>query len=758
MKLSLNWLKHHASWDWTVDELIAKLTMSGTEVENVRRTGLETDKIITAKVVSFVQHPNADRLSVCQVDDGQGKGLRQIVCGAKNFKAGDIVPLAIPGAEMPGGFKIKESKLRGELSQGMMCSASELGLAADSDGLLLLDPSTPLGKPFKEIVRGDTVLEIEVTPNRADLLSYRGVARELAALGATAIPVGVEDVAAQGAPAWSVASDDAALCPRYTLQVVEGVKVGPSPDWLRQKLEAIGLRPINNVVDITNYVLFETGQPLHAFDAAKLNGSTITARAAREGETFAALNGKTYPLAAGDLVIADAQGPVALAGVMGGEHSSVTEGTSTVVLESALFQPATVRRTSRRLGLISDSSYRFERGVDPAGIDLARRLAVQLLVEVAGGTKVSGVAETAPVSIPKVAVTLRSERVAKLLGTAVSDEEISRILSSLGLKSSAPGVWEIPSFRPDLTREVDLIEEVARVHGLERVPSRLPAGAAFTSGADRRRAWLASLKQALAGAGYQEWITGSLLPRKFQKDDSVVIRNPLNEDYAVMRGSLLDSMLPCLAHNIAHGTATVKAFEIGRVWKAAAGAEAESLHLTVLASGEERPAHWSEGAQPYGFFSLKGVVERLAGLGLDAPLEAASLPAAVLKEHGIKAPVYAATFVLPAEVKREPAKFKPVSSYPAVVRDLALIVDRATAQETVRKAILSAGIRELESVDFFDLFVDDSGRKLPAGKKSLAYSLTYRSAERTLEEKDVNQWQEKVLSRVREAAGAELRA
>ncbi|NJK90934.1 MAG: phenylalanine--tRNA ligase subunit beta [Blastochloris sp.] len=372
MKIVLSWLREYCAWTWSEEELIEKLTMSGTEVESVYHTGFSGDAgtFVAVRIDSALPHPNADRLSVCLVNDG--KGQRQIVCGAKNFKVGDIVPCALPGAVMPAGFEIKDSKMRGERSSGMLCSGTELGLPQQEDGLLILGAEVQPGTPLRELFQGETVLEVEVTPNRADLLSYQGLARELVALGA--VPVARPEspvLARRGQGAWKLDIQDRELCPRYTVAAFEQVRVAESPAWLQEKLRAMGLRPVNNVVDITNLVLFETGQPLHAFDAARLKGDTLSVRLAGEKESILALDGKSYELSGNDLVIADAEGPVAIAGVMGGELSSVGEATTRLVLESAQFKAGRVRQTSRRLGLMSDSSYRFERGIDPQAVDRA---------------------------------------------------------------------------------------------------------------------------------------------------------------------------------------------------------------------------------------------------------------------------------------------------------------------------------------------------------------------------------------------------
>ena len=471
MKISLEWLKDYVALPDSADALAEALTNSGTEVIGREGRGYVPDKIVVAQILSSEQHPNADRLSVCQVDDGSGQP-RQIVCGAKNYKVGDKVPLALPGAVLGPDFKIKAGKLRGVASDGMMCSAKELALAEDAEGLLILPADTPVGKPAKELFPPDTVLELEVTPNRPDMLGYHGVAREVAAL--TRIQAKVADVAAVAPKAAGdfVRLEDAA-CPFYTARIIRGVKVGPSPQWLADRLTAVGLRPINNVVDVTNFVLLETGQPLHAFDLARLDGGIIVRRA-KDGELLKALDGSDLKLRAHDLVIADAKKSVALAGVMGGAETGVTDSTTDILLESAWFEPTRVRKTSRELGISTDSSYRFERRVDPSGVPAASVRAAELILQTAGGTAepellVAGAMPSAETEVP-----MDNNRCRALLGLDIPDGEIEGILQRLGLVKSGNG-WKVPSYRPDLTREVDLIEEVIRVAGIERVPSRLRA-------------------------------------------------------------------------------------------------------------------------------------------------------------------------------------------------------------------------------------------------------------------------------------------
>ncbi len=461
MKFSVNWLREFVELPSSVDELADLLTMAGVEIEGVEKGGANFDNVVVAQIKASEQHPNADRLSVCQVDDGSGQ-LRQIVCGAKNYKAGDKVPLALPGAVLVGGLKIKPSKLRGVESQGMLCSPSELGLSEDGDGLLILSPEAKIGAPIASLFPEDTIFDVEITPNRGDLLSHLGLAREIAALtgAATASPR-----PGDGAPGWagSIAISAPKECPFISFRKIENVKVGPSPEWLRARIESVGIRSINNIVDISNFVMVELGQPTHAFDADKLKGA-INVRLARDNEKVLALDGKTYALKPTDLVVADEERAVGIAGVMGGEETGVTEATKNILLEAAWFLPASVRRTARSLNLPSDASYRFERRVDPGMVLAASNRAAELMREIASAKPAPEIATGGKLPPPPPDVSLHYEHVDELIGISVLPTRVDEILQGFGLQrvssSKDRSSWRIPSHRFDLQRDVDLIEEI----------------------------------------------------------------------------------------------------------------------------------------------------------------------------------------------------------------------------------------------------------------------------------------------------------
>lgn len=787
MKISLSWLKEHLRTDKPASEIARILTDAGLEVGAVESNGVTTAKVVAARILESVQHPNADRLSVCKVDDGSGTP-RQIVCGAKNYKVGDKVPLAQPGAVMPGDFKIKVGKLRGVESEGMMCSSKELGLGEGADGLLILDPATTIGTQLTELFPAEEVFEIEITPNRPDWLGHLGVAREAAAFGcgelispAPSLPSTKEDASVA-----AIAAPDAASF--YSVRRIDGVKVAPSPGWLRKRLESVGLRPINNIVDITNFVMFETGQPLHAFDAGTVSGALVV-RMAAEGEKFTALDGSEHQLTPGDPVIADskgAQGVLALAGITGGKASGVSDGTTSILLESAVFTPSVIRRAARAHGLSTDSSYRFERGVDAAGALAASARATALILEIAGGTVSPDLAVAGSIPSPRV-VTLRGDRVRSLLGIDLDDAGIAALLAKLGLRQ-VPDGFEIPAWRNDLTREVDLIEEVARLHGIGNITSRLHAGAALSSDADRSYDFALGLRRRLAGTGFHEarsgTLTGSRDQEAFSTGGVISVRNPMGEEHSTLRGSLLPGLLDSVARNLRHGAESVRLFEIGRVYQTPEKNKAEEcLRLGLVMTGRVHGENWrGEAARPLDLFDLKGVLSRLGAVTFRAASHArlplaleiliSGKPAGLL---GILSPADAREVmvgghqgqILVAELDLAPLEKSSTAvvskgtaalpKFPSVRRDLALLLDAAVPYAVVEESALAAKEELLTGIIPFDIFSDPKGEKVPLGKKSLAIALTFQHADRTLTTEEVNDALARIVTRLRESAGAEIR-
>ena len=767
MKFSLRWLGQYLDLVVPLPDMLDSLTLSGTEVEGVTATGIESPHVVVAQIISSAQHPNADRLRVCQVNDGTG--TRQIVCGAKNYKDGDKVPLALPGAKLPGGLVIKESKLRGELSQGMLCSAKELALAEDAEGLLILPDDAPVGMKFSDYQPGDTIFEVEITSNRPDLLSYRGMAREIAATGAGKLKTlpHAEIAFPPAASAWTVRLEDPDLGPYYTATHLAQVKVGPSPQWLQDAIASTGHRPINNVVDITNFVLFELGQPLHAFDAAKLTGSEIAVRRARAGEKLEALDDKTYELAENDLVIADGQVPVALAGVMGGKPTGVVETTTEVILEAAWFLPGTVRRTSRRLGLMSDSSYRYERRVDPGALLVARDRAIDLLQELTGAVIVSQPAIAGAPPVPRGPVTLRAEKIRGLLGIEIPVAKVLEQLTQLGCVEisgdETATTWQPPTFRDDFAREVDLIEELARLHGLAGIPSRLTTAPQPESAADFAHDRVSRLRHLLADRGWDECVTDALVEKRFATGESAIaLANPLSEVQTHLRPSLRASLLQVASRNLARGVAQLCIFEIGPVYEKQGSSTAEPLHLGLLVAGVGESAAWDRVERSSDYFDLTGTMKLLEdrlGFAPGDSIEVTRIADADAKVHGIKVPVFYAEFSLAAWLKRapQPERYVPVTAFPPVRRDLAVVVPAALPQERVQEVIRAAKAPNLETVQLFDLFRDKKGEKIGADQKSLAYALTYRATDRTLVEKEVNEAHELVRRKLVAELGCTFR-
>ncbi|MBI3414767.1 MAG: phenylalanine--tRNA ligase subunit beta [Verrucomicrobia bacterium] len=603
MKVTLNWLKQYVDFNWSPEELAERLTMLGLEVEGVQKLGGEFEGVVVGQVITRDKHPNADKLSLCRVHDG--KGERQIVCGAQNFKAGDKVPLILPGASLPlkpgdkEPFTIKVGKIRGVESHGMMCSPQELGLPDQVDGLLLLREDAKVGQPLAEYLGragSDVVYDLEVTPNRPDLNSVIGIAREIAALTGnplriptTGIAIGPEAIIG-ASPGTAIDSyvavriEEPELCPRYTARVVTGAKVGPSPDWLRSTLEKVGIRSINNVVDVTNYVMLETGQPLHAFDyhliAKGADGEpTIVVRRAAADEKFKTLDNQERTLTNEMLLIADEQKGIALAGVMGGANTEIRDDTRDVLIESAYFAPTNIRRTSKTLGLRSESSYRFERGCDVGVADYASQRAVQLILQTAGGNLVPGVVDAHPKPIEPKQITLRHHKINELLGLNLRPEEIEFYLGQLGLKQAnrkarpvgdtsapEPVTFVIPTFRVDLKCEVDLIEEVARLHGVEKIPSTAPRGAVGAHPFDARYDEIGDVRRLLTGLGLNEAQSQTLVGNaecRMRNAEIVALAHPLSAEMDVLRPSLLPGLLNILRHNLNRKNYNVALFEIG---------------------------------------------------------------------------------------------------------------------------------------------------------------------------------------------------
>ncbi len=804
MRVSIKWLRELVDVKLPVEELIDLLDMTGTKVEAVHTLGTALEGVVVGRILTKVRHPDAETLWVTTVDVG-GERLLDIVCGAQNFEAGDIVPVALIGATLPNGMTIKKAKLRGIVSEGMNCSPTELGTGSDASGLMILPGDALVGMPFAQYYgMADTVLELEVTPNRPDCLSMAGVAREVGAITGARASVPASTPVESGEPASSSVSvtiEDPALCPRYTARLVRGVRIGPSPDWLAQRVAAAGARPISNVVDVTNYVMFELGQPLHAFDAATLAEAegkrAIIVRLAKAGERLTTLDGQDRALAADTLVIADPSGVVALAGVMGGGATEVSDATVDILLEAACFSPPSVGRTSRRLSLISEASGRFERGVDPNGCVAAIDRAAQLLAEVAGGTVAPGVVDAYPAPVAPAAVSLRVPRLNAVLGTDLSRGRIAEILERLGLTVEGDAdtlTVTVPTFRPDLEREVDLIEEVVRVHGMGEVPSTLPAGRGRIGGLtlDQRRR--ERIGAALRGAGLNEAITWSFadlvdaerIGWVFGPDESPVrLLNPMSSEQSLLRFTTLPGLIRAVADNRRKGVADVHLYEIGSVWWTAPGRKQpkeRAMVAGVLAGSWNRPG-WNDPPVQLDLFDAKGALESVVEeLGIARfRLRQSDLPHLqpgrsaevlvggdvigwlgevhpdVLASYDCAGPVAVFELQLKPLLKaaRDVRPFADLPRFPGVKMDLAIVVADGVPAERVEQAIRSAGGKLLDEVRLFDAY---RGEGVAAGHTSLAFALVYRDPDRTLTDEEVASLHDKVVRKVTSAVGGELRA
>ncbi len=790
MKTSVTWLKKYVDIPWEPRELARNLTLAGLEVEGIDQLGMIPDGVVVAEILSREKHPNADTLSVCQVTTGTGEPL-QIVCGAPNCDAGRRVPLATIGTAF-ADFKIKKAKLRGVESNGMMCSARELSLSEDHGGLLILPPETPLGQPVKELIQTDAVIDWEVTPNRPDWTSHIGIAREIAAvIGAG--QAGVRLPAAElktvaGVPVASAAAVEVVapdLCPRYIARVIRNVKIGPSPEWLCRALEAVGLRPINNVVDITNFVMLEYGQPLHAFDLALLEGRKIVVRRAAAGETITTLDGKEFKLTSENLLICDGARGVALAGVMGGQNSGIRDETTTVLLESALFLPANIRATSRKLGISTDSSYRFERGVTFATVEAASRRAAALLCELAGGEVLDGALDVTAGLVAAAVIPCRPARVNRILGLDLSEAQVINCLERLGCTVAAAGTGTlqvtVPHWRLDLKAEIDLVEEVVRIHGLHNVPEA--AAIARSGGSIRNDKYVPQeeARRQLLALGLDEVMHYSMMSALVATtgtgvaaEELIKLTNPISAESACMRPSLLPFMLQSVGHNLAHGNPDLGLFEIGRVFAKSANLPEERWQGCLALTGRRHPERFgAERAELADFYDLKGLLEGwFASRRVPAVFEAAEHPAFVpggcasalaggkalavfgeikselTKGMRLKTPLFAALVEVDTltALATPPAKYQPLPQFPATARDISMVAPEDVTAGQILDAIRSAKCPWLEKVEIFDLFRDE--KALGPGKKSLAVSLTYRRADRTLTDDEGNQAHDQVKAKL----------
>ncbi|HUF75898.1 MAG TPA: phenylalanine--tRNA ligase subunit beta [Longimicrobiales bacterium] len=812
MNVSVRWLRDMVpGLKLSPREIADRLALRGAPVESIAAPGEGLGDVVVGRVLTREQHPNADRLSVCTVDGGEGEV--RVVCGAPNVRAGALYPFAPIGAVLPGGFEIKKAKIRGEVSHGMLCSVKELGLGSDHGGILEIEGDLEPGQSLVEALGlDDATLEVEVTANRGDLLSHVGLARELApdGRGEVAFPELPGDPDAdfsyeEGAPeveagAVSVRIDDPDLCPRYLGAVVRGVQVGPSPEWLQRRLRGAGARPINNVVDATNYVMLELGQPLHAFDLARLGGSAIVVRRAQKGEkTFTTLDEEERKLTSDMLMICDAEKPVAVAGVMGGLHSEVDEGTTDILLECALFEPRSIRATRKTLGMSTDASYRFERGVDPEGMRRATERCVAIILATAGGELDGPVLDCRPTTFEPQVVPLRLARIERLLGVAFDAESVRGLLTPLGFEmvGEADGALQVrvPGFRSyDVRREVDLIEEVARTYGFDAFPADLGPYPTGTVPDHPLYQLEDELRHALVARGLFEAHTPAFAPAG---EGDVEVSNPLSTTEAFLRRSLAPALLRRVEYNLARGNRDVRLFEIGTSFRKAGSGEPphEETHVAGVLTGLRAPSHWSRPDEPYEVWDLKSLLEEVAertwrgaarvepGCPDGAPLDPSASFRVVVSEgrqvadelgaslrvvgYGgrvadgvVDAPVWAEDVwalevALPAEVAaRASVAYARPPSHPPVDRDLALVVPQGVEAGTLSAVLREAAGPLLERLELFDVYV---GAGIPEGTRSLAFRLRFRAPERTLKDQEVDQAVRAALERLEEELGVQPR-
>ena len=845
MKISYNWLNEYVAHELSADELAEALTMSGLEVDSVEQVGSPLEGVVVGRVVEVHEHPNADRLVLCQVDLGDGEPV-QIACGAPNVAAGQKVPVATVGTTLmlpdrnnpveKTPVEITARSIRGERSNGMICAEDELGLSEDHSGIMVLPEETSTGRPFVEYLaeRGvqpqDTVLDIEITPNRPDATSHLGVARDVAALTDQQLVKPAVDLPSRGgatAEQVTVHLEAPDACPRYAAMLIRDVTVGVSPAWLKRRLEAIGLRPRNNVVDVTNFVLHECGQPLHAFDRDRLAGDEIHVRLSEREQTFTTLDGQERSLPEDTLLICDADGPVAVAGIMGGANSEVTAETTDVLLESAYFDPSTVRRTAKALQVQTDSSYRFERGVDPQGQVWTAARAAALIAELTGGEVVPGLVDEQERAVKPRVVPLRLGRLEQVLGLHIPEERVVNLLEAIGFEVQEENPLEVfaehamqgreldvdeeeltlqctvPTFRPDIDGEVDVIEEVARLHGYDQIPepayAAVPSRAPRTTPADilRRRT-----RGLLNGLGYREIYTNSLLRQdraerfnvpalshSAETGPVVETMNPISQEMAAMRPSLLPGMLQVMQFNQNHGQRVLRFMEFGHVYRQSDSpmvvvpGYAEHENLILGMSGPRAHVNWDVDEQPIDFFDLKGVVELLVDkLCLqDVTMEPQSGGAAITAYHlqvqsedvvlgtvarladevaddfDLQAPCFFAELnwerLVQMAAPQIEHRYRPVSRFPVVERDLAVVVKADQAAGALLDTIRAAGEPLLQEVSIFDLY---EGEHVAEDEKSLAFRLRF-GADRTLKDEEVDERIDAILKALEKQHRAELR-
>lgn len=800
MRVSVKWLKEYVDYDLTPVELADRLTMTGSETEEVINIGHDINNVVVGRILSIKEHPELDKLVTCVVDTGVRNV--QVVTGAPNVREGIWVAVALPGATIAEGKKIEKISFQGIESEGMLCSEVELGIGQDASGIMILPETlTPGDDIVQALDIKDTVLSFEITPNRPDCLSMLGMAREVAAATGTKVKYPVADIKSSDEKVSdfvSVRIIDNDLCQRYSARVIRNVEIKPSPPWMQQRLRAAGMRPINNIVDITNYVLLEYGQPLHAFDYELIKGGEILVRRARPGEVCTGIDGEERLLGEDMLVIADNERAVAIAGVMGGMDTEVTNKTRHILLESANFNAASVRRTSRKLGLRTEASARFEKGLSPALTIPAIDRAAYLMQELAGGTIVDGIVDVGEFSISPVVIQLSISNVNKTLGTDISQDEMKSILESLEfeveVKSFDMLEVKCPDFRQDIELEADLIEEIARLYGFDKIPATLPRGRITEGGLNKEQLIVDRIGAFLSDLGLSEVITYSFIhPNAFDKmhvpedhelRNYIRIKNPLTEDQSIMRTTLIPSLLQVFARNEAHGTSSMSIYELGSVYIPESlpleTLPQEKKKLAIAIRGDRWEQGWNTEKHEVDFFDLKGILEvLLKNLGIEFDLERSNMPMLhpgqqgrlfvdgkylgvmgqihplVADEFELEGRVFVAELDVESiiQLARFDKRYEPIPRYPAIVRDIAVVVPKTVSAKEIEETIRGIETELIEEIGLFDMYV---GKQIPAGYKSLAYSITYRAKDRTLTDEQVDIIQGQIVDALKNI-GAEIR-
>ncbi|MEE4312483.1 MAG: phenylalanine--tRNA ligase subunit beta [candidate division KSB1 bacterium] len=795
MKVTVDWLKKYIDFDYDPQELAYHMTMTGLEVDGIENIDYTFEGVVIGEIVKVHRNAKSDRLTICDVN--VGNEVLRLVCGAPNVAAGLKVPVAPAGSKMPDGTIIQTATIRGQESPGMICSEKELGVSQRSDIIMEVPDDAETGKDFKEFLSsGETVIEIDLTPNRPDCLGMIGIAREIGALNGSTLQLPVVNV-----PEYDdkmiedhvkVIIENPENCPRYSARYMDGVKIGPSPLWLVKKIEAIGIRSINNVVDVTNFVMMETGQPLHAFDYDYIEKGTIVVQNASKGQKFTTLDEKEHSLSDETCMICDAEKAVALAGIMGGLNSEVSEKTSRILLESAYFNPANIRKSSKFMGISTDSSQRFERGVDPNGTIYALDRAAQLIAELAGGKAAKGVVDVYPEEITAGEVTLQIDKVKRVLGDEIGVEKMCDILDSLELKTRLNQnriEVTVPTYRPDIKIEEDLIEEIARIYGYNNIKENTSATISLSNTHNEGEKFANAIGDASVELGYYEVLTNTLMKPEltslFSSHEPVGLLNPLSEDMSVLRTSMIPGLLLVAQHNINRKNKDLKLYESGHVfhWTVRKKEEhCEESKVVYLVTGSTFEKNWLDNSRPVQFHDIKGDMESLLvrlgvdnfshcevdlpflddrRLGIEVNRETIGYLGAihknVLKKFELEDDVFIAQFDMQTLMngRKTDKRFTPIPKFPAINRDLSLLLDASVPAADVESVIQESAGEYLRALRLYDLY---KGKQISADKKSLTFALVFYAEDRTLTEAEIDQNMKDVIETLKKRLNAQLRA